>query len=102
MTMLVGLRDKIVVEPVETDKQKHGPSVLIVTTAESIDDVRRGRVVSVGDGFVTPDGEQIPLSLHVGDLVIFPQNAGKAVWSYGTKYIILREQEVLATESSRG
>lgn len=95
---LVAVRDKVVVSLVDTDKQKHGPSALIVTTAEHIDDVKRGRVVSVGSGFVTPDGGQIPLSLKVGDLILFPNNVGKTVWSFGNKYVVLREQEVLTIE----
>lgn len=96
--MLTPIRDRIVVRPVDTDKQKHGPSAILVTTSE-VDDIRRGLVVAVGDGFVTPDGERIPLTLKTGQSVIFDKGAGKAVWSFGERFLVLREQEILGFES---
>lgn len=99
--MLKPIRDRVIVRPVDTDKSLHGPSALLVTTAD-VDDIRRGEVVAVGDGFVTPDGERIPLSLRVGHTVIFDKSVGKAVWSFGERYLVLREQEVLSVEEAQG
>lgn len=96
--MLKPIRDKVVVRPVDTDKAKHGPSALLVTTAD-VDDIRRGEVVAVGDGFVTPDGQRIPLTLRRGQTVLFDKGIGKAVWSFGERLLILREQDVLSVES---
>lgn len=95
--MLKPIRDRVVVRPMETDKQKHGPSALLLTTSD-VDDIRRGEVVSVGDGFVTPDGERIPLTLRDGQTVLFDKSAGKSVWSYGERFLILREVEILSIE----
>lgn len=95
--MLTPIRDRIVVRPVDTDKQKHGPSAILVTTSD-VDDVKRGLVVAVGDGFVTPDGDRIPLTLQVGQTVLFDKSVGKSVWSFGERFLILREQEILGFE----
>jgi chaperonin GroES len=97
---LYPIRDRILVVPVDTDASAHGPRRIITTTTPP-DKMKRGAVVAVGEGFLSQTGETVPLSVEVGEVVLFDENAGKRAWSFGTEYVILREQEVLAIEKGQ-
>jgi chaperonin GroES len=53
-------------------------------------------VISIGDGHVTKDGKRHPLSLRVGDRVIFSSYAGDEITVGEDQYLLLRESDVLA------
>lgn len=94
---LVGIRDRIVVEPIAADDKKHRALGLVFSTAD-LDKSKRGRVVSVGAGLVATDGTPIALAVREDDIVVFDKMAGKTVFSYGKELVILRENEILCVE----
>lgn len=55
----------------------------------------RGKVMSVGSGYMAADGVRVPVECKVGDTVIFLQNAGDLVKIDDEEYIVMAEEEVL-------
>ncbi|MCB0895527.1 MAG: co-chaperone GroES, partial [Nocardioidaceae bacterium] len=65
---IVPLGDKIVVKRLESDETTAGGIVL----PDAARDVpQQGRVLSVGDGRLLPDGTRSPHEVHEGDRVVF-------------------------------
>ncbi|HBP26637.1 MAG TPA: co-chaperone GroES [Alphaproteobacteria bacterium] len=56
----------------------------------------RGRVVAVGDG-AYEHGARVPMSVHVGDTVLFAKWASSAneVKIDGTDYVLIKESDIL-------
>ncbi len=57
---------------------------------------QQGRVLAVGTGRVTDQGERIALDVKENDLVIYSKYAGTEVKHEGKEYLIVRESDILA------
>jgi chaperonin GroES len=55
-----------------------------------------GNVVAVGSGRVLENGSRVPLTVKVGDRVLFGKFAGQSVKVNGEEYTILREEDIFA------
>lgn len=53
-------------------------------------------VVAVGPGAVSANGTVIPMTVKVGDTVIYADFAGKEITAGGESYLIVREADILA------
>lgn len=91
--MLKPLGDRIVIEFVETEEKTSSGIVLPDSAKEK---PQEGKVVAVGSGRVTDNGERVALEVSEGDNVIFSKYAGTEVKYEGKEYLILRENDVLA------
>jgi chaperonin GroES len=87
------LADRLVVAPVAEDDVSAGGVFLPESVREK---PRRGHVVAVGHGWATEDGRRIPLTVAVGDEVVFARHAGTEISDDGCDYLILREADVFA------
>ena len=58
-----------------------------------------GEVVAVGSGKVLDDGTLRPLTVHVGDRVLFGKYSGSEVTVDGEERVIVREDDILAVLS---
>ena len=56
----------------------------------------QGRVVSVGPGRLLDDGTRSLLDVHEGDLVLFAKYGGSEVKLGEEKFLVLREEDVMA------
>jgi chaperonin GroES len=56
----------------------------------------QGRVLSVGDGRLLPDGRRIPHQVSEGDRVLFGRYAGTEVVVNGEDLLIMNETDILA------
>ena len=59
-----------------------------------------GTVVAVGEGVKMEDGNRFPMSLHVGDIVVFPAKSGDTLYLDGLTYIAIRVRYVLLVVDS--
>ncbi|WP_240377487.1 co-chaperone GroES [Bacillus piscicola] len=91
--MLKPLGDRIIIEQIQTEEKTQSGIVLPDSAQEK---PQEGKVVAVGNGRVTDNGERIALEVKEGDSVIFSKYAGTEVKYEGTEYLILRESDVLA------
>jgi chaperonin GroES len=87
------LDDRIVVEQSEAEEKTAGGIVLPDTAKEK---PQRGKVMATGPGKLLDSGERGQMSVRVGDVVFYGKYAGSDVEIDGTKYVILRESDVLA------
>lgn len=87
------LDDRVVVEPQEAEERTAGGIVLPDTAKEK---PQRGKVVSVGPGKLLDSGARGPLSVGVGDVVIYGKYSGSDIEVAGKDVKILRESEILA------
>lgn len=91
--MLKPLGDRVVIELVESEEKTASGIVLPDSAKEK---PQEGKVVAVGTGRVTDNGERIDLEVSTGDSIIFSKYAGTEVKYEGKEYLILRESDVLA------
>ncbi len=93
MATIKPLQDRVVVERVEAEEKTASGIVLPGAAAEKPD---MGVVVAVGDGKMLDNGTRHPVSLKVGDKVIFGKYSGQAVKLDGKEVLVMREDDVLA------
>jgi len=90
------LDDRVVVQPNEPEERTPGGIVLPDTAKEK---PLQGKVVAVGPGkLIEKTGERGKMSVKVGDRVIYGKYSGTEVELEGEKYVILRENDILAIQ----
>lgn len=82
------LADRVVLSP-EAAETKTASGIIIPDTAK--EKPQKGTVVAVGPG--TKDN---PITLKVGDAVLYGKYAGNELKLEGNDYLIMRESDVLA------
>ncbi len=87
------LNDYVIIEPQKEDK-KSSSGIVIPETAEDKPVV--GKVIAVGPGKLNEKGERIPMSVKVGDKVLFTKYAPNEIKVEGKEYLTIREDEILA------
>jgi chaperonin GroES len=93
MTKIKPMDDRIVIEMLDAEERTPGGIVLPDTAREK---PQRGRVTAVGTGRLLKSGTRVPVTLKVGDEVLFGKYAGTDVTVDDVEYKILRESEILA------
>ena len=89
---LVPLGDKIVLKQLEAEETtKSG----IVLTGQAKEKPQEAEVIAVGPGGVV-DGKEVVMQVKVGDKVIYSKYAGTDVELEGEKYIIVKQNDILA------
>lgn len=87
------LSDRIVVEPVS--KEEVTASGILIPDTASREKPEQGTVVAVGPGKYD-DGALVPMTVSVGDTVLFSKYGYDEVKVDGKEYFILPESSVLA------
>ncbi len=82
------LADRVLVLPAPAEEKTIGGIIIPDTAKEK---PLKGEVIAVGNG--TKDEEMI---LKVGDTVLYGKSAGTEIELEGTKYLIMRQSDVLA------
>jgi chaperonin GroES len=85
------LYDRIVVRRKEEETKTAGGIVLPGSAKEK---PNQGEVIAVGQGKLLDNGELRPVSLKVGDQVIFGQYSGNNIKIDGEELIMLSETEI--------
>jgi len=87
------LGDRVVIEHVEQNEKSAGGIFLPDTAKEK---PQEGIVAAVGTGRVNDDGKTIPMTVKVGDRVIYSKYSGSEVKIDGKEFLIVAEKDVLA------
>ena len=93
MSSLRPLHDRIIVQRLEEDEKTKGGIIIPDSAKEK---PQRGKVVAVGKGKVSEDGNIRPLDLKAGDTVLFGKYAGTEIKIDNEDRLIMREDDVLA------
>jgi chaperonin GroES len=87
------LGNRVLVEPLEQDEMTAGGIVLPETAKEK---PQQGLILAVGPGARDEDGKRIAMDVSSGDKVLFAKYSGTEIKMDGKKYLILREDDILA------
>ncbi len=88
------LGDRLLVEPIEREETFAGGQLVIPETAK--EKPQEGKVVAVGQGAKDEHGKRLPMDVQVDDRILFAKYAGTEIKLDGTKYLVMRESDVLA------
>ncbi|PJE57793.1 MAG: co-chaperone GroES [Candidatus Portnoybacteria bacterium CG10_big_fil_rev_8_21_14_0_10_38_18] len=86
------LDDRVLIEPIsQEEKTKSG--IVLPDTAE--EKPEQGRVVAIGPGKIDNNGKRIPMSVKVGDVVLFTKYGPNEVKIDNKEYLIAKEEDIL-------
>jgi len=88
------LSNHLFLEPLGEEKTTKS-GIVIPDTAEKERPIR-GKVLAVGPGKLNEKGERLPLSVKVGDVVLFKKYGPDEVEIDGKKYLVGEEEDILA------
>jgi len=92
-TKLTPMGDRLLVERLEAEEKTAGGIVLPDAAKEK---PIQGKVIAVGPGRRSDDGEFVALQVKKGDTILFGKYAGTEVKVDGDEYLIMKEDDVLA------
>ncbi|MBI4960764.1 MAG: co-chaperone GroES [Desulfovibrio sp.] len=87
------LNDRVLVKRMEEVQVTKG-GILIPDTAK--EKPIEGKVVAVGPGKMSEQGQRMALQLKEGDRVLFGKYAGTEIKMEGEEYLMMREEDILA------
>ncbi|MCB9894387.1 MAG: co-chaperone GroES [Planctomycetes bacterium] len=87
------LNDKVLIERAKAEEKTKGGIILPDSSKEK---PKEGKIVAVGQGRITEQGERLPFQVKKGDKVLFKSYAGTDVKIDGKDYILMSEEEILA------
>jgi chaperonin GroES len=82
------LADRVLVEPAAAEEKTAGGIIIPDTAKEK---PMKGTVVAVGDG-----KKDEPITVKVGDMVLYGKYAGTELTVDGVDYLIMRESDIYA------
>jgi chaperonin GroES len=82
------LADRVLIEPAKAEEKTSGGIIIPDTAKEK---PQKGKVVAIGKG-----KKDEPLTVKVGDTVLYGKYAGTEITIEGTNYLIMRESDVVA------
>ena len=94
MSNIKPLSDHVFIEPVD-DETKTESGIVIPDTADK-EKQMKGKVVAVGEGRRDEDGKLIPMSVKIGDIVLFKKYGPDEIEVDGKKYLVGEETDILA------
>ena len=89
------LGDRILLKPFSADEMNTTASGIIIPDTVSKEKPEQGLVIAVGEGR-WEDGKRVPMSVKVGDKVVFSRYGYEEVKLDGEEYYILKEENILA------
>jgi chaperonin GroES len=90
---LVPVGEQVIIKRLDPQQQTAG-GIILPDTAQKRP--AQGRVLSVGDGRLLPDGARAPHQVGEGDRVLFADYSGVEVKINGDQLLIMSENEILA------
>lgn len=87
------IRDRILIKPL--DAETITKSGIVIPEAAQEKPIQ-GRVLAVGTGKVTEEGQTVPLVVKEGDTVMYGKYSGQTVKIDNEEHVILKEDDVMA------
>ncbi len=87
------LHDRVIVKPATPEETTKGGIIIPDTAKEK---PMQGSIIAVGTGKVAENGTVAPMTLKVGDTVLYGKYSGTEVSIDGDEYLIMREGDVFA------
>ena len=87
------LADRVIVKRLENETKTASGIVIPDNAAEKPD---QGEVLAVGPGRLDDDGDRMPMSVKVGDRVLFGKYSGQTVKVDGEELLVMKEEDLFA------
>jgi len=88
------LSNRVFIEPMEEDKTTKS-GIVLPDTAEKEKPIK-GKVIAVGPGKFNDKGERTPMSVKVGNIVLFKKYGPDEIEVEDKKYLVGDEDDILA------
>jgi len=88
------LYDHVIVKPITDDEITKSGIVLPGTISK--EKPEQGEIIAVGNGKLSDAGQIIPLSVKVGDKVVFKKYSADEVKVGKDEYLVIRESDIMA------
>ncbi|MBI4085326.1 MAG: co-chaperone GroES [Candidatus Liptonbacteria bacterium] len=88
------LSNRVFIEPVEEEKTTKS-GIVLPETADK-EKPMMGKVLAIGPGKLNEKGERVPMSVKVGDSVLFKKYGPDEIEIEGKKYLVGDEEDILA------
>lgn len=86
--------DRILVKPAAAE-EKTASGIIIPDTAK--EKPQKGEVVAVGPGKVIDNGSTVPVTVKVGDTILYGKYSGTEISVDGTDYLIMKDSDVFGS-----
>ena len=86
------LYDRVVVRRLEDERTSAGGIVIPDSAAEK---PMRGEIIAIGSGKALDNGTVRPLTVKVGDVVLFGKYTGTEVKIQGEEVVVMREDDIM-------
>ncbi|SET43995.1 co-chaperone GroES [Oceanicella actignis] len=93
------LHDRVLVRRIESEEKTKGGLIIPDTAKEKPSE---GEVIAVGEGARKDSGELIPMSVKVGDRILFGKWSGTEVKIDGQDLLIMKESDILGIIEDAG
>ncbi len=87
------MNDRILVKPLEQQEEKIGGIIIPDTAKEK---PQEGEVIAVGTGRIMENGQRQPMTVAVGNKILYGKYSGTEIKYQNADYLIMREDDVLA------
>jgi chaperonin GroES len=87
------LHDRVVVRSLDAETRSPGGIVIPENAKEK---PTQGEILAVGEGRTTTEGRTLPMTVKIGERVLFGQYSGQKIKVNGEEVTILREEDILA------
>jgi len=95
-TKIIPLGDRVLVRPGLSEDAKKTKSGIIIPETADKEHPDQGEVIAVGEGKKDEDGKLVPMTVKVGDRVLFSKYGPDEIKVDGEEYYILHEDSILA------
>jgi len=87
------MNDRILVKPLEQQEEKIGGIIIPDTAKEK---PQEGEVVAIGSGKIMENGQRQPMTVAVGNKILYGKYSGTEIKYQNADYLIMREDDILA------
>lgn len=92
--MLKPLADRVVIKPLN-EEETTASGIILPDTVEK-ERSEKGEVIAVGPGRMLDSGARAPMSVAVGNKILFKKYSPEEIKVEGVEYLILDERDILA------
>ena len=92
------LNDRVIVKRLENETKTASGIVIPDNAAEKPD---QGEVLAVGPGRLDDDGDRMPMTVKVGDRVLFGKYSGQTVKVDGDELLVMKEDDLFAVVEAK-
>ena len=93
------LGDRVLIKPHEKTENKTASGIILTESSQHSQKVY-GEVVSIGTGIFSQSGDRIPMTVKVGDVVMYEKGQGTNEIEVGTeKYLLFSEHQLIGIVS---